>query len=70
MIFRRLRSSPPKLIALRAGAFACGLLYVLATTDTIKILKDVGNATLATVRAVQTQPVGTPQSKEAGNIND
>ena len=70
MIFLRLRSSPPKLIALRVTAFAAGLLYVLATTDTMEILKDVANATIAVVSAAPTQPLETPQSKEVGNLND
>lgn len=70
MIFRRLRSSRPKLIALRVTAFAAGLLYVLATTDTIQILKDVAKATIAVVSAVPTQPLGTPKSKEVGNLNE
>lgn len=35
MMFRRLRSSPRKVIGLRAAAFVLGLAYVLASTDTI-----------------------------------
>jgi hypothetical protein len=35
MMFRRLRSSPPKVIGFRVAVFALGLAYLLATTDTI-----------------------------------
>jgi len=49
MMFRRLRSSSRPVLCFRAAMFIIGLLYVLATTDTVKtfvmgfdILKTLG----------------------------
>jgi hypothetical protein len=55
MMFRRLRSTPKAYLGFRALTFAVGLIYVLATTDTVEMLRlalDAVNALGEAIEAV------------------
>lgn len=67
MMFRRLRSSPKKLVAFRVVAFLFGLLYLVVVTDTPQILRTAFNAIEKLEEARQltlgNEPTLTPQDK-------
>lgn len=56
MILRRRRRLPVsgKLITFRASALAIGLAYVIATTETVKVLEQVGDAFQRSFSALHT----------------
>lgn len=67
MILRRIRETPRKVIGFRAIVFCVGLLYVLATTETIHTVALAFEALEKLYEAVQTTSGNSPtliQQKE------
>lgn len=63
MMFRRMRALPPKFIALRVVCIVVGAGYVLATTETVQVLraafaltKELGAGVQANLFTRQPQP--------------
>lgn len=64
MMFRRLRSSPRKVIGFRAAALVLGLVYVLASTNTVQTIEMVFNLINKLGEQIQAVSGTTPRMKE------
>jgi len=65
-MFRRLRSSPWKVIGFRAAAFALGLVYVLASTDTVHTVRMALDPISKLGEQIQAVAGTTPRIERAG----
>lgn len=70
MMFRRLRAAPRKFVGLRVIVFIVGLLYILATTQTIQTIGSALAALTKIGEAIQqvsgTTPTSNKQEEENG----
>jgi hypothetical protein len=71
VIFRRLRSAPPKFIAFRVACFVVGLGYVLLTTETAQVARTAVDLAKAIAASVEGQFLSQQiQPEKAGTSND